>query len=841
MPTNARCASKKSANENTTVANMSFAAPQGLQGLTDAEAAARRTISGENTVSPRRVTMLWVLIRQFASPFDALLLGVAILSIVLHQATDAAIILAIVAISVVLGTRNEYRAERIIEGLKARLSRKATVIRSGAVSRIDAADLVPGDVVVLTLGDAVPADLNVRVSKGLECDESVLTGESRTVEKTAGSDAYMGTSVFAGSGYGIVVSVGKDTRFGEIAERAAHRPPPTTFEIGLRQFSLLLLYITLVISVAVLVVSMALHRSLAEALLFALAISVSLTPQMLPVIVSVSLSLGAYRMAKMGAVVKRLISIEDIGNVAVLFTDKTGTLTTGVLAFERALDPSGTLAEEVHLYGLLCNSAGSGGDPTAAVNALDLSLWRGAPPSVSERARSATVFGTLAFDYERRLMSAVVQIGDERLLICKGAPESVLARCSEVAPAAQAQIERYADEGARLIAVGIRAFEEAREPVADDERNLQYAGLLVFSDPPKEDAAESISRLEKLNVRVKVITGDNARAALALCGRVGLNVAGSLTGDELDRLDDGELERRLDAVDLFARISPLQKERIIRVQRKAGADVGFLGDGINDVLALKAADVGITVDSAADVAKDASDVVLLSKDLDILAHGVAEGRRIFVNTIKYILMATSSNFGNMISTAVGAMILPFLPLLPSQVLLNNLLYDTSEMTIPSDRVDEELLVRPSRWNLGFVQRFMLVFGPFSAISDFAMFAFLLEVVRAQPPAFRSGFFIETFGTQALMVFVLRTHRVPFFRSMPSLQLAVTTLLCAAIGMSLPFTPLAHLLGFAPVPTSIVMVVLAIVVLYAAAVEFTKYLFFRSDRRLGASLFEATNQ
>ena len=804
--------------------------PQSLRGLTSEEAVARRRVSGANVISARRVTILAVALRQLWSPFDALLLGAAILSIALHQATDALIILAIVAISAVLETRNEYRAERIIEGLKARLSRKATVIRSGTLARIDASDLVPGDVVVLTLGDAVPADLQIRVSKGLECDESVLTGESGPVEKAAGSDAYMGTSISAGSGYGIVVSIGKDTRFGEITEHAAERPPPTAFEVGLRQFSLLLLYITIVISVAVFCVSVALHRSVAESLLFALAISVSLTPQMLPVIVSVSLSLGAYRMARMGAIVKRLISIEDIGNIAVLFTDKTGTLTTGVLTLEHAVDAAGSPSGDVHLYGLLCNSAGSGGDPTAAVNALDVSLWHSASAELSDRAASAKRLGTLAFDYERRLMSVVVQIEGRRLLICKGAPESLLSRCTTVSESARTDIERYADAGARIVAVGMRPFEEDREPVAADEQNLQYAGLLVFSDPPKEDAAESISRLAKLNVRVKVITGDHARAALALCTRVGLNVSGSISGDELDRLNDGELERRLDAIDLFARISPLQKERIIRVQRKAGADVGFLGDGINDVLALKTADVGITVDSAADVAKDASDVVLLSKDLGILVLGVGEGRRIFANTIKYILMATSSNFGNMISTAVGSMILPFLPLLPSQILLNNLLYDASEMTIPADRVDDELLVRPSRWNLGFVQRFMLAFGPFSAISDFAMFVFLLEVAHAQPPAFRSGFFIETFGTQALMVFVLRTRRVPFFRSIPSVQLGLTTLLCAAIGMSLPFTQLARLLGFVPVPQSTLTVVLAIIILYVAAVEFTKYFFFRSASR-----------
>jgi Mg2+-importing ATPase len=806
--------------------------PAGLEGLSAEQVAARRQVSGPNAIPARHATLLWTFLRQFASPFDVLLVGVGALALVLHQATDAAIVLSIVALSVLLGTRNEYRAERIIEGLRTRISRRATVIRSKALQRIDASELVLGDVVALNAGDAVPADLKIRSAQQLECDEATLTGESRPVEKEAGSDAYMGTSVFAGRGFGVVVAIGKETRFGEIAAHAARRQPRTAFEIGLGRFSAMLLYITLLVSTTVFTVSLVLHRPAIESLLFALAISVSLTPQMLPVIVSISLSLGGYRMAKLGAIVKRLISIEDIGNIEILFTDKTGTLTTGQLTLEAAVDVNDFPSDTVRLYGLLCNAAHRSGDPSSAVNTLDLALWDDVPASVRRRLSDCTREQEVPFDYERRMMSVLARIDEQPTLIVKGAPEMILRHCAAVPVGVSALIDRYVALGTRVIAVAARPFPDRRQVTAQDEGDLQVAGLLVFSDAPKQGVQAALDLLAKLNVQTKVITGDSEHAARVLCARIGLPLRDSITGDELDSLSDEQLGARMQTIDLFARISPVQKERIIRVQRAANVDVGFLGDGVNDVLALRAADVGITVDSAADVAKDASDVVLLSKDLAILASGVSEGRRIFANTIKYVLMATSSNFGNMISAAVGSMILPFLPLLPSQVLLNNLLYDVSEMTIPSDAVDPERLVRPSHWDLRFVRRFMAAFGLYSALTDFAIFAILLFIVHASVPVFRAGFFIESFGTQALIVFVLRTRRVPFFSSRPSLQLALTTALCAAIGMALPFTPLAGVLGFAPVPLPVLGAVAAIVVAYVAIAEATKAVFFRYSRILG---------
>ena len=779
------------------------------------------------------VRLLRVFLRQVRSPFDALLIGVAALSLALHQGTDAAIVLVIVALSAALGTHNEYRAERTIEALQSRISRRANVIRGGETRSIDAADLSVGDVVALRIGDIVPADLRIIETAGLECDESALTGESRPIEKAAGDCAYMGTAVTAGMGTGSVLALAAKTKYGEIASHAAAAQPRTSFEKGLASFTAMLLYITVVVSSSVFLVSVMIHRPLAESLLFALAISVSLTPQLLPVIVSVSLSVGGYRLAQNGAIVKKLVSIENLGNLDVLLTDKTGTLTTGQLAFEQAVDGAGKPSDLVALYGLICNEGTS---------ALDKAMWDGASQQLRASAAASARFGSVPFDYERRLMSVVASVdGRQRALIVKGAPEAILARCPSVDDAAREQLNGAVASGARVLAVASRPFSEERLPAQTDERDLQLAGALIFRDPDKPGVGAALRDLAELGVKVKVITGDHEVAARVLCRRVGLQVEGSIAGDELNRLSDDELRERLPKTTLFARVDPMQKERIVRLQRGAGDTVAFLGDGVNDVLALRAGDTGISVDSAADIAKEAADVVLTAKDLEIVVTAVREGRRIFANTMKYVLMATSSNFGNMVSAGVGSMLLPFLPLLPSQVLLNNMLYDASEMTIPLDNVDPEALVRPEHWDLRFVRRFMAAFGPYSALSDFAIFAFLLFVVHAYPALFRSGFFIESFLTQALMVLFLRTRRVPFFYSRPSWQLLSATLLCAAIGIALPFTPVAHILGFVPVPWPVLGTIAAIVVVYGVAVEITKMLFFKTRMPLAWRFANAPNR
>ncbi len=581
----------------------------------------------------------------------------------------------------------------------------------GRPTVVDVTALVPGDIVVLDVGDIVPADLRLLEAQTLACDEAILTGESMPADKTVAtvmeggslslsSCALMGTVVRTGTGRGVVVRTGLATQLGQIASRLGRRMPETAFQHGLHTFSGLLVWITTIVTTVVFVVNAAVRHSVFESLLFALAIAVSLTPQLLPAIVTVSLATGARRMAARSVLVKRLVSIEDLGNMVVLFTDKTGTLTEGRTTFVDALDPSGAPSSEVLRLGLLCTTAIAGGDgiaPGSTTNVLDAALWASPAAQRLDTGPWRRV-AEAPFDYERRLMSVLVDDGTHRRVIVKGAPESVLALCVERPRGFQELLTAQFAAGARVLAVATREATGLAAITPADERDLIPAGLLVFADPPKADAASSIARLQQLDITVKIITGDNELVTQKVCRDLGITVNGTLTGTALAQMSEQDLSAALARTTIFARVSPEQKARLIRLQRKTGLDVGFLGDGVNDAVALHDADVGISVESATDVAKDAADIVLVTKDLGTLADGVAEGRRIFANTIKYVVMGTSSNFGNMLSTAVGSLVLPFLPLLPSQVLLGNLLYDVSEMAIPTDHVDEEQVRRPAHWD-----------------------------------------------------------------------------------------------------------------------------------------------
>jgi P-type Mg2+ transporter len=813
-------------------------------GLASSEAARRLAQFGPNALLGHTTGPLDVLIGQLKNPLLLLLAATAIIALVLHDRTDAAIILGIVVLSVGLGFVNEYRAVRAIADLRAHVRHTARALRDGISSRVDATSLVPGDIVALNVGDIVPADLRLLDTQGLACDEAMLTGESMPAEKSDAADfagasvtlrscALMGTIVRAGSASGIVVATGGNTEFGSIAARVGAAMPETAFQQGLRDFSGLLVWITVLVTSVVFAVNSIVHHSVLESLLFALAIAVSLTPQLLPAIVTVSLATGARRMAKRSVLVKRLVSIEDLGNMAVLFTDKTGTLTEGRVTFTAALDVGGTVSPEVLRLGLLCTAAGEAGEAAAhgsVTGALDAALWA-SPQSRDTDVGHWRRVAEAPFDYERRLMSVLVDDGKQRLLIAKGAPESVLARCKAVSPLFQALLTAQFAAGGRVIAVATRESPGTESLGSADETDLIAAGILVFVDPPKADAAESIARLERLGITVKIITGDNELVAEKVCRDLAIPTSGTLTGTALAQMDDAQLAKALAATTIFARISPEQKARLISLQRATGVDVGFLGDGVNDAVALHDADVGISVDSAADVAKDAADIVLVTKDLGILADGVVEGRRIFANTIKYVLMGTSSNFGNMLSTAVGSMFLPFLPLLPSQILLNNLLYDFSEMTIPTDNVDEEQLHRPAHWDMRLIRRFMIVFGPINAFMDFSIFAVMLVAFHAGPPLFRSGFFVESFITQTLIIFAIRTRRVPFFRSRPSRALAATTIGVAVIGAALPFVPLiGPFFGFVSLPPAYFGLLAGLVIAYLVFVETAKTRFFRDIRQ-----------
>jgi Mg2+-importing ATPase len=636
----------------------------------------------------------------------------------------------------------------------------------------------------------------------------------------------MGTVVQNGSGAGVVVQTDGGTAFGAIAERLGESQPQTAFQRGLRDFSMMLVYVTAVMAFTILVVNLLLGHSVIESILFALSIAVGLTPQLLPAIVTVSLSTGARRLARRRVVVKRLVAIEDLGDIDVFFTDKTGTLTEGHITFSAALDVAGQSSEQVLRDGLACNEAILSDGEVVGGNQLDRALWQ-APGASATASDGAKRLDTRPFDYDRRVSTVLVQEdGGRRRVIVKGAPEAVLARSTTVAPRAQDVLDGLFAQGSRVVAVASRAADGQAKLTADDEQDLELEGFLTFLDPPKPDAGDAIAALQRLGVEVKVITGDNDVVAKKVCADIGLDVRGAMTGSELDALDDEQLAARLPQTTIFARVSPEQKSRLIKAQHKLGADVGFMGDGVNDAVALHDADCGISVESATDVARDAADIVLLDKDLGILADGIGEGRRIFANTIKYVMMGTSSNFGNMFSAGAASFFLSFLPMLPTQILLNNLLYDISEMTIPTDNVDREQLEKPAHWDVKMIRRFMIFFGPISSLFDFATFGIMLGVFDAHARLFRSGWFVESLATQSLIIFAIRTRRVPFFRSHASKPLTITTLTCVAVGAYLPYSPVNHVLGFKPLPAAFFGFLVGMVILYLVLVEVGKTIFYR---------------
>jgi len=812
----------------------------GDKGLPADEAARRLRVAGPNAVRSYRARAWPVLRGQLRSPLLLLLAVTALLSAFLGQASDAVIILVILVASVGLGFVNEYKAAKAAEALHASIHHRCVAWRDGHPHTVDVTELVPGDVVDLQLGQVVPADMRLLTTAGLECDESVLTGESLPVEKStgpvpAGSPlaelgccALMGTVVRAGSATGVVVATGSQAEFGRIAVGLGQGQPETEFQAGLRKFSMMLVQVAAVLTSAIFIINVALHKPVIAALEFSLAIAVGITPQLLPAVVSTSLAAGSRQLARAKVLVKRLVCIEDLGDIDVLFTDKTGTLTEGSLRFMRSTGPDGTASDEPLLLGLVCNEAVVQNGRAAGGNALDVALWdspaaAGQQPALARYRRLDTV----PFDHDRRLVSVLAEDDHgNRMIITKGAPEGLLNRCTAIPAAARTALEAEFAAGNRVIAVATREMPGASSIGTADEHDLAFRGILVFLDPPKPTAKAALARLAGLGVTVKILTGDNPVVAAKVCADLGLPPGHVATGADIDAAGD-QLGGLLARTTVFARVSPEHKAQIVKTQRATGADVAFLGDGVNDAVALHAADVGVSVDSATDVAKDAADVLLLEKDLNVLADGVMGGRRIFANTIKYVLMGTSSNFGNMFSAAAASIFLKFLPMTASQILLNNLLYDSSQLAIPTDNVDPELVAQPTRWDIGFIRRFMIIIGPISSIFDFVTFGIMLWVFHAGEHLFQTGWFVESLATQTLVIFVIRTRRVPFFRSVASTPMALAAVGVTAIGAVLPYTGrLARILGFQPLPGTFFFALAGIVVVYLVLAEIGLYWFYR---------------
>ncbi|ODQ99967.1 magnesium-translocating P-type ATPase [Mycobacterium intermedium] len=821
---------------DATVAQVMSWLDTSAEGLSVAEAKARLGTFGPNSVRTHRVSALALLGRQLNNAVLVLLALTAALSYLLGDSTQAVIIGVILSVSIGLSFFNEYRAERASAALHDRVRHTAVVLRDGKSIRMDVTALVPGDVIRLILGEVVPADTRLITVNGLECDEAILTGEATATQKVseptpqartisdANNLAFMGTIVSAGEATGVIYATGATAEFGRIAIGLGERHPETDFQRGLRRFSYLLLKVALALTVVIVCTNLVLRRPFIDSALFGLAIAVGITPQLLPAIVSTSLASGAHRLARLKVLVKRLVCIEDLGDIDVLLTDKTGTLTDGRIELVDAVAPDGQHAPLVLRYGLLATDL----DPSTggvSANDLDAALWRGRP-AVSGVARLAF----LPFDHSRRATSAIIESAEGRLVVVKGAPEQVMAHCNEIPDVARQTLAALFADGRRVVAVASKPAPGQTTLCAEDERDLELAGFLVFADNPKSDVRDSLARLAALGIEVKVATGDNPRVAEKVCTDIGLVNKGAIDGAELETMSDDELRSAATTHSIFARISPEQKARLITALRHSRRSVGFLGDGVNDALALHAADVGISVDTATDIAKDAADVVLLQKDLGVLAQGVAEGRRIFANTIKYVLMGTSSNFGNMFSAAAASAVLPFLPMLPSQILLNNLLYDTSQLAIPTDRVDNDQLQAPAHWNIGFIRRFMLTFGPISSLFDFLTFGLMLVVLHAGAGEFHTGWFVESLATQTLIIFAIRTRRVPFLRSRPGLLLTVSTVSIVALGVTLTISPLAHSLGFVSLPWQFFAALVGLTAGYLGLVEIIKSWFYREPSR-----------
>jgi Mg2+-importing ATPase len=790
--------------------------PAAMAGLTAEEAQARLDQFGPNEpAATKHHSFLSDLLHAFANPLVLILVIAAVVSAFVGEKVDAGIIGIIVLLSMAIDFAQTYRSQRAIEQLRERVAPTASVLRGGEWKEIPRRDVVPGDVVRLSAGDLVPADARLLIARDLYVLQAALTGESLPAEKEATGEpastkadahnmVFLGTSIVSGTATAEVVQTGARTAFGDIAARLVARPEETAFDKGLRGFSHLLARTVFFLVFFLIVVSIARHRDMLQSLLFAVALAVGLTPEFLPMITSVTLSKGAVAMAHKKVIVKHLSAIQNLGSLDVLCSDKTGTLTAGTMTLDRSLDPFGTPSGRTLELAYLNSKF-----ETGIRSPLDEVILHQPAPKMEDYTKCDEI----PFDFERRRLSVVVEQKSQRILITKGAPEGIIPLLSGyelegkvilIGEDTAKRIRQISDElnsqGFRSLAVAYVEVPARANYSVQDERNLILGGFLSFSDEPLADAAQVLASLKQDGVEVKVISGDNDRVTGHVCTQVGIEPGRIITGEDLDRMTDPALAHVAEETRVFARISPSQKNRILLALKHNGHAVGFMGDGINDAPSLHAADVGISVSSAVDVAREAADVILVEPGLRVLHDGIVEGRKAFGNVMKYLLMGTSSNFGNVFSMAGASIFLPFLPMLPTQILLNNMLYDLAQITIPTDNVDDTYLKKPQHWDISLIRNFMLFIGPISSIFDFLTFYVLLHFFRTSEAQFHTGWFVESLATQTLVLFVIRTSKNPL-RSRPSGPLMATCLAVVAIGLYLPFSPLAGVLGFTPLPAA----------------------------------------
>jgi Mg2+-importing ATPase len=816
-----------------------------LNGLSSKDVEERLKLFGYNELVKKKKRLAIIsFLSHFKSPLVIILLIAGLISGILGETTNAAIIFFIVVFSIILDFYQESKAERAAEMLKQRVATTATVLRDGVKREVRLNEIVPGDIIYLSAGDIVPADARVITAKDLFVNQSVLTGESFPVEKIAQplksfdlsitewrNYLFMGTSVVSGTAMAVVVKTGSLTEYGKIAKRLVEREVETEFQRSIRNFGYMIMQVTFILVLFVFFINALFMRGILDSLIFSVALAVGLTPELLPMIISINLSKGAISMANKGVIVKRLAAIQNFGNMDVLCCDKTGTLTENRIKLILHVDINGDENEKVLLYSYL-NSYFQ----TGLKSPLDEAILNFKDINVKNYQK----IDEIPFDFVRKRLSVVVGNQNQYFIITKGAPEEIVNICTyyevgdiiaDITDEIHRKIEQkyieLSSEGYRVLAVAYKRLKEIK-PIytVNDEKEMIFLGFIAFIDPPKETAREALQLLKKANIELKILTGDNELVTRKVCEHLGFDIKGIVTGSQIAQMHDDALARIVEEANVFCRVTPSQKDRIINALKKNGHVVGFLGDGINDAPSLKNADVGISVDNAVDIAKESADIILLQNDLKVLHDGVLEGRKTFGNTMKYIMMGVSSNFGNMFSVAGASLFLPFLPMLPTQILLNNLLYDFSQSTIPTDEVDQEYIEKPKRLDIRFIRRFMIFLGPVSSLFDFLTFFIMLFIFNAYESLFQTAWFIESLTSQTLVIFVIRTRKSPFWKSKPSKLLLLSSIAIVIFALVLPYTPLGEIFEFVRPPATFYIALAIILITYIILAEIIKNWFYK---------------